>query len=213
LTGAFDDTVRLWNPEHWNIVGEPLEGKEKGAASVAYSLDGKRIIAASYDKSLRIWDAESGKALREPWEGHAGPIASVAFSPDSKRFISGGADHTVRLWHAETGNPLGKPFEGHTESVTSVAFLDDRRFVSVSKNQTLRIWDSHAAEEFPVTPETNAALYADKYHRDRELIHVSVVCLTFSPQPLNILIQVAITWNHWSSSLEDRCCVGFLPTN
>ena len=78
-----------------------MEGHRGPVYSVAFSLDGKKIVSGSYDMILRLWDAENKKCLGI-LEGHGGLIKSVAFSPDGKRIVSGSFDRTIRLWNAVT---------------------------------------------------------------------------------------------------------------
>ncbi|KAJ7690517.1 WD40-repeat-containing domain protein [Mycena rosella] len=110
--------------------------------SVAFSPDGKWIVAGSDDSTVRIWDSETSATLGQPLTGHTNRVTSVAFSPDGKWIVSGSHDSTVRIWDSETGTALGQPLTGHTNWVTSVAFSPDgKRIVSGSGDSTVRIWD------------------------------------------------------------------------
>ena len=48
--------------------------------SVAFSLDGNRIVSGSFDRTIRLWNAKTGKQLRPLLEGHEDEVKSVAFS-------------------------------------------------------------------------------------------------------------------------------------
>jgi eukaryotic-like serine/threonine-protein kinase len=89
---------------------------------VAFSPDGKFVLAGCRDGSLRLWDTESGTEVRR-FEGHTQVIWSVAFSRDGRRILSGGGDSTVRLWEVDTGKELRR-FK-HTTNVKTVAFAPD----------------------------------------------------------------------------------------
>ncbi|KAF9058820.1 WD40-repeat-containing domain protein, partial [Rhodocollybia butyracea] len=115
--------------------------------SVAFSLDGRKIVSGSIDNSVRIWDVETGKAEGNPIQGHTSNVKSVAFSPDGKRIVSGSDDRSVRIWNAETGKPEGNPLQGHGSGVRSVAFSPDgKRIVSGSEDMSVRIWDAETAK-------------------------------------------------------------------
>src|SRR5947209_96919 len=57
--------------------------------SLAFSPDGKTLVAGAWDGSLRSWDPAAGKELRK-YEGHSGWVRSVSFAADGKTFASGG---------------------------------------------------------------------------------------------------------------------------
>src|SRR5262245_23610201 len=99
-----------------------LDGGARAVACVAFSPDGRRVLAGGGDKLARLWDAGTGAALRT-FGGHRTPVWSVAFSPDGSRVLTGSGGHdpdvipppglpgppydnVVRLFDAETGKEL-----------------------------------------------------------------------------------------------------------
>ncbi|KAG8837169.1 hypothetical protein FRC18_009893 [Serendipita sp. 400] len=146
-SGSSDETIRLWDAETGQALGEPLRGHKGAVRSVAFSPDGRRVASGSEDVTIRLWDAETGQALGEPLRGHEYAVYSVAFSPDSRRVASGSDDETIRLWDAETGQALGEPLRGHEGGVYSVAFSPDGRCVaSGSWDKTIRLWDAETGQ-------------------------------------------------------------------
>ena len=153
--GEDDGTVRLWDADTGQPVGQPMN--QKSVSSVAFSPDGKRIVSGGGgdgdNGSLRLWDAATGQPIGEPLTGHTAWVTSVAFSPDGKRIISGGGDGTVRLWDAATGQLLGDPLTGHEGMVESVAYSPDGKLIaSGGYDTTVRLW--------PAYPDPAAALCA-----------------------------------------------------
>ncbi|KIK66938.1 hypothetical protein GYMLUDRAFT_156943, partial [Collybiopsis luxurians FD-317 M1] len=166
VSGYDDKTVRIWTAETGTPIGEPLQGltgsplqgHTDGVWSVAFALDGKRIVSGSGDKTVRIWNAGSGTPIGEPLQGHTHWVGSVAFSPDGKRIVSGSGDKTVRIWSTETGTAIGEPLQGHTHWVESVAFSpDSKRIVSGSNDKTVRIWNAETGTPIgePLQGHTN----------------------------------------------------------
>ena len=117
VSGSCDKTVRLWDADTGQPIGQPLTGHTDEVNSVAFSPDGTRIVSGSDDNTVRVWDADTGQPIGQPLTGHTDEVNSVAFSPDGTRIVSGSGDKTVRLWDADTGQPIGEPLTGHTDEV------------------------------------------------------------------------------------------------
>jgi WD40 repeat protein/serine/threonine protein kinase len=119
---------------------EEHEEYEGTVHSVAFSPDGRFILAGSGANTLRLWDVSTGQCLRA-FEGHEKEINSIAFSPDGRFALSGSSDKALRLWDVATGRCL-RTFEGHEKEINSVAFSPDGRFaLSGSWDETVRLWD------------------------------------------------------------------------
>ena len=162
VSGNGDNTLRLWDANTGQPIGQPLQGHEDVVKSVAFSSDSSRIVSGSYDNTLQLWDTLTGQSIGEPLKGHEGQVYSVAFSPDDSRIVSGSEDKTLRLWDANTGQPIGQPLQGHEGQVYSVAFnLDGTRIVSGSDDKTLRLWDANTGQPLgnPLTGH-NGSVYS-----------------------------------------------------
>jgi WD40 repeat protein len=57
VSGSSDNTVRIWDVESGEAVGEPLRGHTGSLRSVAYSPDNQHVVSGSDDATIRIWDA------------------------------------------------------------------------------------------------------------------------------------------------------------
>ena len=143
LASASDDgTVRLWNPDTGEPIGDPLTGHTGPVTGVAFSPDGHLLATASNDGTVRLWNPDTGQPIGAPLTGHIGPVLGVAFSPDGHLLASASNDGTVRLWNPDTGQPIGAPLTGHTGPVTGVAFSPDGHLLaSASNDGTVRLWN------------------------------------------------------------------------
>ena len=66
VSGSNDHTIRLWNAETGQPIGEPLRGHNSLVNAVAFFPDGSRIVSGSGDYTIRLWDAETGQPMGEP---------------------------------------------------------------------------------------------------------------------------------------------------
>ena len=157
-SGGYDNTVRIWNAETGEQIGEPLRGHTGFVMSVAWSPDGTKLASGSYgDNTVRIWDAQTGEQIGEPLRVHTKNVSSVAWSPNGTKLASGSWDATVRLWDVETGAQIGEPLTGHARIVESVAFSPDgTKLASGSWDRTVRIWDVETGAQIgePLTGHT-----------------------------------------------------------
>lgn len=138
----------------------------KPVKSVAFSVDGKRLLTAADDNLIHVWDSTTGKAI-ETFAGHKGPVSALATGPNGL-VVSGSADQSVGVW---TTNPAftligqlgpkketplefaGSPFAAR---VLSLAFSRDGKWLATgggeaSRSGELFIWDVAAqtiAKEF-----------------------------------------------------------------
>jgi WD40 repeat protein/serine/threonine protein kinase len=120
--------------------------KGRGALSVAYSPDGKRLASPSGDNTLKVWDAQTGQEL-STLRGHTGQVNSVAYSPDGKHLASASGDKTVKVWDAQTGQKF-LSLEGHTDAVWSVAYSPDgKRLASASGGGGVKVWDAQTGQK------------------------------------------------------------------
>ena len=148
VSASNDWTVRIWDAQTGQQIGQPLEGHTNNVNSSSFSPDGKRIVSASNDETVRIWDAQTGRQLGQPLEGHTSVVESASFSPDRKRIVSASRDNTIRIWDAQTGRQIGQPLEGHMNYVHSASFSPDgKRIVSASDDGTVRIWDAQTGRQ------------------------------------------------------------------
>ncbi|NJO14851.1 MAG: TIR domain-containing protein [Thioploca sp.] len=137
-----DNTVRLWDVQTHQPLGEPLLGHTDMVSGVSFSPDGKQLASASSDNTVRLWDVQTHQPLGKPLLGHTDKVLSICFSPDGKQLASASLDNTVRLWNVQSHQPLGKPLRGHTDRVMSVSFSPDgKQLASASDDNTIRLWD------------------------------------------------------------------------
>ncbi|MBF2009495.1 MAG: WD40 repeat domain-containing protein, partial [Chlorogloeopsis fritschii C42_A2020_084] len=153
VSGSVDQTVRLWDAQTRQQIGESLQGHNSPVYSVAFSPDGSRIVSGGGDNKLRVWDTQTRQQVGE-LTGHEAAVLSVAFSLDGQRIVSSGLDKKLRLWDAQSLQLIAVSLEEHDDTVTSVAFSPDgNRIVSGSADQKLRLWVAQSLQPIGVPLE------------------------------------------------------------
>lgn len=131
--------IQVWNLQTGGV--RVLKGAWKGAASIAFSSDGKTIVSADSDlsnPSIRLWDVETGTA--RVLGRSTRQITSVAFLPDGKRIASGSWDETVRVWNVQTGE--SRTLGEKCSCISHLAISPDgERLAASSLDGRLRVWD------------------------------------------------------------------------
>ncbi|HET6387143.1 MAG TPA: TIR domain-containing protein [Armatimonadota bacterium] len=97
-----DGTVRLWSRDGRCI--HRFAGHDSPMWNVAFSHDGRWIVAGAEDGVIWIWNAVDG-TLRCTLRGHNGAVWDVDFDPEGGAVASAGNDGTLRLWDLQTHQP------------------------------------------------------------------------------------------------------------
>jgi WD40 repeat protein len=158
------------------ILVEDFEGKnlEKFVTSVAFSPDGRFIVAAALSGDIYLLNAHTGKPLPDFKVKHDSLVNDITFSPDSRYIISAGHDGVIWLWDVSTKKPVAGSealkarelmsrvasdamllsrssyFAKLKESVGGVAFNPNGRFIVAGCwDKILRLWEMPSGN--PVT--------------------------------------------------------------
>ncbi len=94
----------------------------------------ERAEAAKVDAEQKLATATAAVQSAEQ------PLRSIAFSPDGTVLVTAGDFLNMHSWDGMTGAAI-TAFAGHTLPVRKIMFLDDARFISVSDDQSCRVWE------------------------------------------------------------------------
>ena len=136
LAACFDDTGKIVDLQTKNCV--ILKGHTDDVNCIAECGD-TDVLTCSDDKTIRRWNRFTGELIRT-YSGHGGAVKCILFSVEKKIIISGTTDFKILLWNSESGEKIGE-MTGHTDWLRSLAFFDATKIVSVSSDQTVKVWD------------------------------------------------------------------------
>ncbi|EJD54254.1 WD40 repeat-like protein [Auricularia subglabra TFB-10046 SS5] len=159
VSGSWDQTLRIWDVETGEAVGDPAACYTGPIHCVALSPDGSTIASGSEDRMIRTWRLElNGRRLASTGVvmGVDGGVLSLAFSPDGARIAAGSRSGSISIWDATTGEQVGEVLQGPGGGVSSVAFCPADGARVLSGDEKLRVWDLQSwqqlGEEIPVNP-------------------------------------------------------------
>ncbi|KAF8434342.1 WD40-repeat-containing domain protein [Boletus edulis BED1] len=97
ISGSDDATIRCWNADTGELIGQPWTGHTGGVYSITLSPDRSILASASLDHTVRFWDTTSGRPIGQQLE-HVDAVTSVCFSPSGESVASAGWDGKMYLW-------------------------------------------------------------------------------------------------------------------
>ncbi|KAI9654611.1 MAG: hypothetical protein M1829_000897 [Trizodia sp. TS-e1964] len=131
-------TVKPAMEANWDDCIHTFYGHSSEISSIAFSVDGTRLVSGSNDQNIKIWDTNTSTCLKT-FKGHSDKVTSVAFSHDGSKMVSGSSDNTVKLWDVVNGVCL-KTLDGHSRTVYFVAFLQgDTKIASASDSNARKL--------------------------------------------------------------------------
>eukprot|EP00672_Neobodo_designis_P028469 CAMPEP_0174853838 /NCGR_PEP_ID=MMETSP1114-20130205/29597_1 /TAXON_ID=312471 /ORGANISM="Neobodo designis, Strain CCAP 1951/1" /LENGTH=516 /DNA_ID=CAMNT_0016088505 /DNA_START=48 /DNA_END=1595 /DNA_ORIENTATION=- len=170
-----EDNVEFKNPEETvlNVTFRPqsifkvralsrcaasLDGHSEAVLVVSFSPDGKCLATGGGDKDIRIWDLDTSLPAVDPLKGHRHWVQVLSWSPDASYLASGSRDGGLMVWkHNAFTSFVGTSLRGHKNYLSHIAWEPLHankkcdRFVSASKDMSLRVWRLGSGLEFTLS--------------------------------------------------------------
>jgi hypothetical protein len=146
-----------------------LDGHRGPVNSVAFSADGKRLLAAAGEPGLfgeaRLWNVAEAR-LERLFVGHRDSLYAARLSPDGETLATGGYDQLVKLWRVADGKER-HTLSGHNGAVFEVAFHPGGKILaSASGDRTVKLWDTATGERLDTLGQSLMELYALTFSPD-----------------------------------------------
>lgn len=137
--------IMLLNADTLAAAGEITEGLAGRITALAFSKDGKTVVAADSVPAalgrLHFVDVAGPKIAKTIESAHSDSIFDVEVSPDGKLLASVSADKLVRIWDLAKREPV-KTLEGHTGYVLASAFSPGSdRIASGGDDEDIKVWN------------------------------------------------------------------------
>lgn len=157
--GGASGEVNYWkvtDPDHPQGATGVLQIGKKTMSGVAFSPDGKYMVASSWDRQLHTYTVDIDGGYSDPLNEGSSPERpgggndlSVAYRPDGRGVVLGGSDGRVRLW-----NPPANSVPGTSDDAGAVkgSGFDKQgwRLTTGTADGRTRIWRLSTPDGLPV---------------------------------------------------------------
>jgi WD40 repeat protein/serine/threonine protein kinase len=135
--GCLDNTVKIWDVTTF----EERYRFTNASHVVAFTSDGKKLLAATASGVASWRDFSSGANQSLPGQAGLAQATAANLSSDRRLALIGRGDGSIQLLEIASGRILDT-YRGHADAVTAVAYASGgTRFVSGSRDKTIRLWD------------------------------------------------------------------------
>jgi WD40 repeat protein len=113
--------------------------------AIAFSPDGKYLVAAGPEGPIGVWDPTQGKHLFDLPAPAAG-VSSIAFSPDGHYLGCGGGRNKKKpgeiiIWEMPAAKKL-QTLAGHAKGISAIAFSPDGSWLaSAGNDDVVQLWN------------------------------------------------------------------------
>lgn len=134
-----------------------LDGHSEAVLICAFSPDSQVLATGGGDTEIRIWDVNTLTPSAE-LRAHQSWVQSLSWSADGRSLVSGSKDGVIALWtHTDYTDFKSRTYKAHSNYVSHSAWeplhanIDCNRFVTASKDATMKVWHTRSGLLFPLS--------------------------------------------------------------
>jgi WD40 repeat protein/serine/threonine protein kinase len=142
LSGSWDETIAVSNAKSGELVRR-LTGHLGRVNCVSFRADDQQAVSVADDGRVIIWDLSTGHQLKSKDVGE--PITALEIHSVSGDVYIGTKSGKLIAWDVDAD--VIKPFpDAHSDKIEDLALFGGQgRIVSVSRDASLKVWDSNTA--------------------------------------------------------------------
>ncbi|MBL8878686.1 MAG: serine/threonine protein kinase [Phycisphaerales bacterium] len=146
VTGAWDNTIRIWEVETGLCIGIG-RGHADQIDAVSFSHDARTIASGARDGTVRLWNANTLECTAV-FHGHRGDVLSITFAADDAALFTTGRDGTIRRWEIGSKRQHRDVLVGHESYVYPIQFHPTRPMLaSGGWDGVFRLWNTQTDEQ------------------------------------------------------------------
>jgi eukaryotic-like serine/threonine-protein kinase len=126
--------------------GQQTLPAQTALTGLAFTRDGRQLIAADYNGQLNLWQT-AARAAPHVLGARGEPLRALALAPDERRLVTGDAAGRITLWDWSNRRMLATGQHGAFR-VLSLAFAPDSQlFASGGGDGTVKLWEARSGRE------------------------------------------------------------------
>jgi WD40 repeat protein len=203
-TAGNNGAIQLWNPVTVNEVKRFSITENIYGIGIAFSTNGRLLVAFSEGGEARLWELETGREILHIYDTSPSSFFyNVVFSPNGDLLATAGNDGTARIWDITTRQEQAQL--RHENAVRNLSFSSDGRYLVTQTDRFTRIWRVTTGQE--LTRLSNRAQKSILSPGNRYLFSGSQIWLW---QPDDLLPEVCVrlrqnlTHEEWKLYLGDE---------
>ncbi|HRH71911.1 MAG TPA: hypothetical protein PLM62_02385 [Zoogloea sp.] len=141
-TAGADGDVVLWQADRLTPIGSPLAGRGTATRKVAFSHNGRTLVAVGEDSQVRIHDLTRPGSRAAERPVHRGNVLALAFKADGS-FVTAGSDDLLIRHGLSRHGPLTQAQPGATDTAWALAWRPDGQIIaSAAKGARIELRDA-----------------------------------------------------------------------
>ena len=186
--GFIRKPIKIWDVNARDIGGSEIPAvmsTSNGTQTLAFSLDGSKVLGDAGSGRVQVWDAKTGLHLQKfTFPELRKRLGGVAFASRGRQLITVDADNMLEFWDVDSersdkakianGGSRVKElwgFSAHALSIKKVAFSQDGRLVVTgSADDLVKVWDAQTGQRLKTFARHLSDVHNVEFSRNGERV-------------------------------------------